>query len=386
MKYFKLEFKMAAVSKQEYLKRYLSNADSGEKKKRRKKVKTGIRTGKSLIIDDDVNLSDIKVRQDSETTESLLELADETPLIFNEAGTTVLSKDLESIKKKEDEKKAMWAPIRTFQDESSADIKTDQNAKNFSPKRSKARKVRHDSSSPERDSVKEKLSSAEQVQKRQRHGSEDLSPRLRTRHDSASDQSPPRQITKKFTQKATRNDSPDLSPRLRNMSSRSLSPTDRSPPRRTRHDSSSGQSPPRNQQNSRKVMSKASRNSLANMRMNRNVRSRSPVDQSPRRTRHDSSSDQSPPRNKPGKSQQRKARHDSIDLSPRNGRNIRLPSPDQSPPRRHRHDSPDLSPARRTRGSPPDQSPPRRQSGKRSFKDGNIDDDQSPPRKQKNSG
>ena len=339
---------MAAVSKQEYLKRYLSNADSGEKKKRRKKVKTGIRTGKSLIIDDDVNLSDIKVRQDSETTESLLEQADETPLIFNEAGTTVLSKDLESIKKKEDEKKAMWAPIRAFQDESSADIKTDQNAKNFSPKRSKVRKVRHDSSSPERDSVKEKLSSAEQVQKRQRHGSEDISPRLRTRHDS---------------------------------------PSDQSPPRRTRHDSSSGQSPPRNQQNSRKVVSKASRNSLANMRMNRNVRSRSPVDQSPpRRTRHDSSSDQSPPRNKPGKSQQRKAHHDSIDLSPRNRSNNRLPSPDQSPPRRHRHDSPDLSPACRTRGSPPDQSPPRRQSGKRSVRDGNIDDDQSPPRKQKNSG
>jgi hypothetical protein len=44
----------------------MSNEDSGEKKKRKKKVKVGIKTGKSLIIDDDVNLSDIKVKQDSE--------------------------------------------------------------------------------------------------------------------------------------------------------------------------------------------------------------------------------------------------------------------------------------------------------------------------------
>ena len=356
------------------------------KKKRKKKVKTGIRTGKSLIIDDDVNLSDIKVTRDSETTENLLELADETPLIFNEAGTTVLSKDLETIRKKEDEKKAMWAPVRTFQDELSAD-KTDQYAKGFSPKRNKVRKVRHDSSSPERDNVKEKLSSAEQFQRRQRHDSKDLSPRLRARHDSASDQSPPRQKTKRFTRKATLNDSPELSSMQRTMNPRSLSPTDQSPPRRARHDSSSDQSPPRNQQNSKKMVSKTSRNSLANIRMNRDARSVSPGDQSPpRRTRHDSSSDQSPPRNRPATNQQRKTRHDSVDLLPQNRRNNRLPSLDQSPTRRYRHDSPDLSPPRRTRGSPPGQSPPRRRSGKRSFKDGNISDDQSPPRrKQKNS-
>ncbi len=385
---------MAALSKQEYLKRYMSNEDSGEKKKRKKKVKVGIKTGKSLIIDDDVNLSDIKVKQDSERTQSLLDLADETPLIFNETGTTVLSKDLESIKKKEDEKKAMWAPVKNFEDEISMENR-DQNTKDLSPLRSKVRKTRHDSPSPER---------------------------RRARHDSSSDQSPPRQ-TKKLAQKASRNDSPDLSPRRRNTNTRSHSAADQSPPRRRRHDSSSDQSPPRNQQNSRKLASKESRNNLANMlpaRNNKNIRSRSPVDQSPpRRTRHDSSADQSPPRNKqPPEHQLRKTRHDFADLSPpRKVRHKRSASPDQSPPRRNRHnsssdqslprstrpagklqkqtrhDSPDLSPPRRTGnagGSPPDQSPRgKRSGGKRSFKGGNDDDnspDQSHPRKQKNFG
>jgi pre-mRNA-splicing factor CWC26 len=294
------KFKMAAVSKQEYLKRYLSNADSGEKKKRKKKVKVGVKTGKSLIIDDDVNLRDIKVRQDSETGENLLDLADETPLIFNETGTTVLSKDLESIKKKEDEKKAMWAPVKTFQDEIPAE-KRDQNAKDLSPRRSR---VRHDSSSPERNSIKEKLGH-----------SEDLSPRLRTRHDSASDQSPPR---------------------------------------RTRHDSSSDQSPPRNKPTA--TQQRKTRHDSVDLSPPRrgNKRLTSPDQSPPRRHRHDSSSDQYPPRiARPSANRPKPTRHDSPDLSlPRKTRGS---PPDQSPPRRQ-------SAKRAFKGeNDNDQSPPRKQ-------------------------
>ncbi|CAB4038426.1 Hypothetical predicted protein [Paramuricea clavata] len=381
---------MAAVSKEEYLKRYLSNADSGEKKKRKKKVKTGIKTGMSCIIDDDVNLSDIKVKRDSEVAESLLELADETPLIFNETGTTVLSKDLESIKRKEDEKNAMWAPLGHFQEEISTDL---------SPVRSKVRISRHDSLSPERGSINEKLTTSSKIEKqvnstkvyRQRHTLEDLSPRQRTRYDSSPDQSPPRQKTKKLQSKATRYDSPNLSPEIQ----RTRPPTDQSPPRRTRHDSSSDQSSPRNRQNFSKMVSKASRNNSANVlsvRNNRNARSRSPVDQSPpRRTRHDSSPDQSPPRNRrPPVNQPRMTRHESPDMSPpRRMGNNRPASLDQSPRRRNRRNSssdqspprntrPSANLAKRTRHDSPDLSPPRRKANNRS-----VLSDQLPPRKQR---
>ena len=384
------KLKMAAVSKEEYLKRYLSNADSGEKKKRKKKAKTGIKTIKSCIIDDDVNLSDIKVKQDSEAAESLLELADETPLIFNETGTTVLSKDLESIKRKEDEKNAMWAPLGNFQDEISTDV---------SPVRNKVWINRHDSLSPERDSINEKLTTSSKIEKqvnsaevyRQRHALEDLSPRRRTRHDSSPDQSPPRQKTKKLPSKATRYDSPNLSPEIQRV----RPPTDQSPHRRTRHDSSSDQSPPRNRQNSSKMVSKASRNNSANVlsvRHDRNTRPRSPVDQSPpRRSRHDSSPDQSPPRNRrPPVNQPRMTRHESPDMSPpRRMGNNRPTSPDQSPRRRNRwNSSSDQSPprntrpsanlAKRTRHYSPDLSPPRRKANNRS-----VLSDQLPPRTQR---
>ena len=372
---------MAAVSKEEYLKRYLSNTDSGVKKKRKKKVKTGIKTGRSLIIDDDVSLSDIVVKKKSETEENLLELADETPLIFNETGTTVLSADLETIRKKEDEKKAMWAPVKSFQE----DFSGVQNTKDLSPVRSNFRR-RHDSSSPERSTVTKKVSerqgnSISSNQIRARHDSDDISPPRRIRHDSSSDQSPPRQEMKSY------NNPPDLSPRRRNAMKRSWSPKDQSPPRGTRHDSPD-QSPPRYRKSSRNLPSKAYTDSDV---LPLQARSRSPLDQSPpRRTRHDSSSDQSPPRSR----QPRQNHRDSPDLSPprkkivSNLRNRHDSSSDQSPPRNTR---PSANVIKRSRHASPDLSPPRKESrhhGKMSSKGGHNDDasNELHGTKQKNSG
>ena len=342
---------MAAVSKAEYLKRYLSNADSGEKKKRKRKVKTGIKTGKSLIIDDDVNLSDLKVKQDSEASRNLLELAEDNPLIFNETGTTVLSKDLESIKKKEDEKKAMWAPIKSFKEE----IPAGQNTRDFSV-RSKVYRSRHGSSSPE-------VNSFAGNQNKQRHDSDDISPQRRARHDSLSDQSPPRPQTNRLQPKRIRHDSPDLSP-VRQKTTRAYSPTNQSPQTKTRRDSSSDQSPPRNSQKWENQRGRT-RNDSPDLSPPRKMKNnRSPDLSPPRRNRHDSSPNQSPQRNN-----RRSTRHDSHeDQLPQRTMDKKNFNSD-----RRRHDSPDLSPPRKTgkaMESRPDQSPSRKQSGhsKRSFK------------------
>ncbi|VDD95360.1 unnamed protein product [Enterobius vermicularis] len=160
----------------------------------------------------------------------------------------------------------------------------------------------------------------------------DQSPPRRSRHDSESDNSPPR--------KSKPNSMPDQSPprRRRNASesdhspprkSRSSFKPDHSPPRRRRHDSESDTSPPR----------KSKPNSM--------------LDQSPpRRRRNVSESDNSPPR---------KSRSSF--------------KPDHSPPRRRRHDFESGSPPRKPRpNSMPDHSPPRKRRCA-------SESDNSPPRK-----
>lgn len=392
---------MAAISKEEYLKRYLSNAESGEKKRRKKKVKTGIKTGKSLIIDDDVNLSDIKVKQDAGSAENLLDLADETPLIFNETGTTVLSKDLESIKKKEDEKKAMWAPVNSVQDKL-IEGKNHQNAKDFSPMRGRT--------SPEKSSLIGKNSSKEQKVSRTedknwpRHDSEDLSPRRqRVRHNSFSE----RRQAKEMPSSSSRHNSPKRLHQRSSSNGGSRSQTDQSPPRRKRYDSSSDRSPPLSNQaaRNRPKLTRYDSPDISPPRKMGNNRSASPDQSPPRRNRHDSFSDLSPPRNdQKTDNVPKRMRHDSPDLSPQRKATNKSISPDLSPPRRQktldsrnrfsgrgRHDSPDLSPPRKSNRSPQDQSPsrkPSRQGHKRSLYDGSNSDppDLSPPRKQRNSG
>ena len=373
---------MAALSKEEYLKRYLSKSDSGAEKKRKKKVKTGVKPGKSLIIDDDVNLSDIRIKHDDEGQGNLLELAEEKPLIFDEDGTTVLSKDLETIKKNEEARKAMWAPMKDLTEEDhfqSPHSSKVGDASLTSTRRNEemTRRKRHDSLSPEtnKGSGSLELSPARNTRSNSPKVSREKSksvksggsrvggspPRMEAIHD-LKDMSPPR--------RRTQQNSEDMSPPRRKTkdNSNDLSPTrkaphgsaDMSPPRRrTRHDSED-MSPPR-----------------------RKTRHDSEDMSPPRRTRHDSG-DISPPR--------RQTRHDSEDMSPpRKGRHDS--SSDQSPPRRNKsdtkHNSPDLSPPRKPsnlKGNPSsNQSPPRKKDssnnhGAQNKRIRHDSPDQSPPR------
>ncbi|KAK6755383.1 hypothetical protein RB195_014011 [Necator americanus] len=185
--------------------------------------------------------------------------------------------------------------------------------------------------------------------------------RPRRRHDSSSDQSPPRK----------RPNSPSTS------KSSGRGKYDNERPRR-RHDSSSDQSPPRKRPNSPSTSKSSGRGKYDNER--------------PRR-RHDSSSDQSPPRKRPNSPSTSKSsgrgkydnerprrRHDS--------------SSDQSPPRK-RPNSPSTSKSsgrgkydnerpRRRHDSSSDQSPPRKRltypSTSKSSVRGRYDSDESPPR------
>ena len=101
-------FKMAAISKQEHLKRYLSNSE-GEKKKKRKKVpKSASKNPTSIIVDDDITVRDIKV-QDSAQETNELEDVDEAPAVYEKDGITKIF--LESFKKREEDKINKWAPI-----------------------------------------------------------------------------------------------------------------------------------------------------------------------------------------------------------------------------------------------------------------------------------
>lgn len=379
---------MAAASKEEYLKRYLSNSDAGAKKKRKKKLKTGVKLGKSLIIDDDVNLSDIKVKHDTESRENLLELAEENPLIFDEAGSTVLSKDLETIKRKEEARKAMWAPVRNVTEDelderrgiSSEVGETDHATKRnertkstlhsgFSPHR----RQRHDSPSPERTRTNRNCASSDLSPPRQgRNNSpeilrEKLSPGNSDR-GASDDQSPPR--------RRARHDSPDTSP-----------------PRNSRHDSSSDQSPPRRNKDGsplgHRTLSRKRKVTYARSSFHKQKRDSEHRRHSSQRARHeflhhpplgkaspvrdDSLSDQSPPRRQNNLDDERLSRKrnrcDTPDLSPSRKKIVREGSSDQSPPRRN-YTGRSQSSRERTRRSTPDQSPPRQ---KRSKDHGPLD-------------
>ncbi|XP_032239294.2 BUD13 homolog [Nematostella vectensis] len=300
---------MAALSKEEYLKRYLSAPTEDEpKKKRKKKPKAVAKLPRSVIVDDDVAWSDLKPKNpEMKQKEFEFDTAGEdAPVVYDEDGSTMISTEL--YKKREEDLRSKWAPLGSDNSASLGD---------GSPQRQKTHglldlsKAETDDNSPSR---------------RRNHGSPSLSPSRKQNlsvntktskmrsggdvrrqwHDS--DSSPPRR---------QRHDSPDESPVRRQRHD-----SDSSPLRRQRHDSPD-ESPVRRQ--------------------------RHDSDSSPlRRQRHDSP-DQSPVRRK---------QHDSSDLSPPRG-GIQNDS-DQSPPRKRPGSDADLSPPRARRGSDSDQSPPRK--------------------------
>ncbi|XP_060702631.1 BUD13 homolog isoform X2 [Hemiscyllium ocellatum] len=342
---------MAGLSKEEYLKRYLSGAEPGHKRTRKKR-KVKIKGGGMRIVDDDVTWKSLEKEKEKEAAEDeddeapvVAEFIDERPEIVQQMEEFRLSNKW----------KILGDANEEFQD---ADVflHASQDGLITGSELAQRKKIETDSQVSERKT--RRISPDLSPPRRGRHDSPDLSPPRRGRHDSP-DLSPPRR---------GRHDSPDPSPPRRG---RHDSP-DLSPPRRGRHDSPDP-SPPRR------------------------GRHDSPDLSPPRRGRHDSP-DLSPPR---------RGRHDSPDLSPpRRGRHD---SPDLSPPRRGRHGSLDLSPPRklskntekcikstdlpprRTRSSSPDLSPARckRHDSSDSSSAGNAahssDSDLSPPRKRQSS-
>ncbi|EDO42071.1 predicted protein [Nematostella vectensis] len=260
---------MAALSKEEYLKRYLSAPTEDEpKKKRKRKPKAVAKLPRSVIVDDDVAWSDLKPKNpEMKQKEFEFDTAGEdAPVVYDEDGSTMISTEL--YKKREEDLRSKWAPLGSDNSASLGD---------GSPQRQKThglldlsggdvRRQRHDSdSSPPR---------------RQRHDSPDESPVRRQRHDS--DSSPLRR---------QRHDSPDESPVRRQRHD-----SDSSPLRRERHDSPD-QSPVRRKQHDSSDLSPP-RGGIQNDSDQSLPRKRpgSDADLSPPRARKGSDSDQSPPR------------------------------------------------------------------------------------------
>uniref|UniRef100_A0A8C4SAE9 BUD13 homolog n=1 Tax=Erpetoichthys calabaricus TaxID=27687 RepID=A0A8C4SAE9_ERPCA len=309
---------MAAMSKAEYLQRYMTDGDEKEKKKKKrsKAVPSG---GKGMkIVDDDVDWKRfVPVEMDGKVEEE-----EEAPVVAE-----VVDERPKAVRLLEEFRSSMrWKLLSDqMEDSRNADGSQDSSSGASIPKRmqggprvqhrspdvSVSRRSRHDSPGPS------------PPRKGHRHDSPDLSPpRMGQRHDSP-DLSPPRM--------GQRHDSPDLSPPRKG---RHDSP-DLSPPRKGHRRDSPDLSPPR-----------------------KGHRRDSPDLSPPRKGRHDSP-DLSPPR--------KGHRRDSPDLSP--PRKRRQDSPDLSPPRKgHRRDSPDWSPLRKRRQDSPDRSPPRSSEKQSAYK------------------
>ncbi|XP_062392065.1 BUD13 homolog [Sardina pilchardus] len=246
--------KGAALSKADYLKRYLSeNEDSKKSKAKKVKKKRVLQPGKGMkIVDDDVDWRQLDDDNDEEKQKKIEEDEDdEAPVVA------------EFIDERPEEVRLLEAfrtsnKWRTLGDDESASVGESQEnedsiprgARHDSPDLSPSRPARHDSPdiSPQR---------------RARHDSPDLSPQQRARHDSSSP-SPPRKISKGSPLRSKNRNSkegsshskkskgssrdPDLSPPRKKGPNRRASDSDQSPPRRrpqTGRGSDSDLSPPR---------------------------------------------------------------------------------------------------------------------------------------------
>ncbi len=294
-------FKMAAISKQEYLKRYLSNSDGEKKKKKRKAPKTASKHPTTNIEDDDITLRDIKTRDSAQTNEFEGDV-DEAPAVYEEDGVTKIS--LETFKKREEDQKTKWAPISQDSQSSLAREVADRlnsNSNNSTPIMTSREGQDTPDLSPRRSGS---LYNPDQSPPRRRQDRSPPRSPVRdsplTRDERRDDQSPPRARRRRHDsgdslpeQTRTCSHSPDLSP---SRQPRLQGSPDRSPKRRVRNDSPD-LSPPRS------GLNRDSDQSPPRKRTN------SDSDQSPPRKRADSDSDQSPPR-KQNRSERGTARSD----------------------------------------------------------------------------
>ncbi|KAM3601983.1 uncharacterized protein V6R79_022271 [Siganus canaliculatus] len=276
------------------------------KKKRRKVPEKGLK-----IVDDDIDWKQMvkveeEIEEDEEEAPVIAEVIDERPdevkqlEAFRTSRWKVIGADDEEEEEETQEmghqeaskgrhdtpelssKRRHDSPVKKSRHDS-PDVSPPRRARHDSPDTSPPRRARHDS--PDMSPPK-----------RARHDSPDMSPPRRARHDSP-DLSPPRGKSKKGHSK-------DLSPARTksSSSSKNRSPDTHQSSKRTqnRHDSDSDQSPPRK----KTLQREASDSDQSPPRMRSKTRRGSDSDQSPprRRGRKDSDEDLSPPR-RPGQSQ-----------------------------------------------------------------------------------
>lgn len=272
---------MAAISKQEYLKRYLSNSEGAKKKKKKRIPKTASKHPTSIIVDDDITVRDIKIRDSAQETKEFEGDVDEAPAVYEEDGVTKIS--LETFKKREEDQKTKWAPISQesqslFHTEVGNRLNSDTNNSTprmtsrdgedtpdlsprgsgvlFDPDQSPLRKKDRvpprssgrDSSSDWRRDVSREADHSPPRARRRRHDSGDSLPEQTHSHNPdllPSRQSRLRGSPDRSPRRRVRNDSPDLSPPRSGLNGDS----DQSPPRK-RMNSDSDQSPPRKRANS----------------------------------------------------------------------------------------------------------------------------------------
>ncbi|KAI1903779.1 hypothetical protein AGOR_G00030730 [Albula goreensis] len=268
--------KTAALSKAEYLKRYLSgDGDSKKEKKTKKKRIKPIRKGMK-IVDDDVHWEQLVDTQEKENQE---EDDEEAPVVAE-----IIDERPDEVKRLEEFRNSQKWRILGDTNEDSQEFRGS-----------------HSTIS----SGNESQTHTEESSQRQRHDSPDVSPPRRVRHDS-SDSSPPRR---------QRHDSPKISP-VRNSARASpdLSPPrQKAGPKRERHDSSSP-SPPCRTHTSSRAPPKGSKDSSPYRRKHK-------VAESSRR-RNDSDSDLRRPQG---------GRGPDSDLSPPRRASRRSPEPQTGP-------------------------------------------------------
>lgn len=265
------------MSKEEYLKRYLSGPSDDGKKKKRKKRQAGVKQSRNMIIhDDDIDAKTLTPGDLKESDVDKLN-TDEAPLVAD----FVDERPKDEIHLEQFRKSNKWKLSMNKDDEDENDQSQRHRDETNRNRKQHAAKSRHDSSdSDDGDPL---------TLNRTRHDSSDsdmspirtqradaAAPSRRTRHDSDSDLSPPRRGSTKGNQRTkgkVQNSDGDLSPPRRQRNDDSKRQRNDDSKRRKRNDSDSDLSPPRRKRN-------GSDSDLS----------------PPRRKKQDSDSDLSPPR------------------------------------------------------------------------------------------
>ncbi|XP_072230660.1 BUD13 homolog [Leuresthes tenuis] len=268
--------KGAELSKAEYLKRYLS-ADEGSKKSKGKikKKRRAVPERGLKIVDDDIDWrqmvqEQLEIEEDEEEAPVIAEVIDDRPEEVKQLEAFRTGNRWKIVGADENEDREQTEPLASSN-------------------------IRHDSPEPS-----PKGGSHESPVRKTRHDSPDASPPRRSRHDSP-DLSPPRQHSGKPRKVQSKDSSPTRRQTSPSLPSRKRSPDLRQKAQK-RHDSDSDQSPPRK----KPLKREASDSDQSPPRRRSRTKRGSDSDQSPPRRRlgagKDSDGDLSPPR-RPGHSQ-----------------------------------------------------------------------------------